>query len=118
MSWASDSAPNNFKKKKTMKTISTKKEPLWQFKDGLLLLHFNEKEDCGVFTYNTATVSEEPTKGEIVSAVIASEYDSISEIALLNNFNDGRNDHVREYEQYQIFRQYAKEIAAQILEEI
>lgn len=101
-----------------MKTSSIVKQPVWKYLQNGIIIHFNEIETEGGYQYTIAKVSESPQKHEIVSAIIESEYSHEREIALLNNFNGGRTDHLQEYEEYQAFRIRAKELATQIMSEV
>ena len=65
------------------------------------------------FEYSTA-VSPTLDRGDLITAIIRTEYSSDDEFALLNNLKKGDQKYIDEYEAYQKFRAMAKELAGEI----
>lgn len=110
-----------------MKTQSDNKLPLILKLQGGVLINFNESEisipsmpgqpaKTG-YEYDQVKVSESPTKGEIVSAVIRSKYSADDELALIHNGSD-TDKHAQELSEFIAFRIEAKEIASQVLSQL
>ena len=106
-----------------MKTQSDNQLPLTQVLQGGLLINFNEQKiavtnpdhsDRTAYEYDQVKVSMEPTKGEIVSAIIRSKYSIDDEFAITHNGSD-TPIHAQELTDFMAFRVLAKEISTQIL---
>ena len=80
---------------------------------GAMLVNFNIVEVENGFEFDTVKVSEEPTRDEVIDALIRSKYSLSQEFALINNFN--MNKDAEEYEAFQTFRAECKGIADLIL---
>ena len=78
-------------------------------------MNFNIIEVEGGFEFDTVKVSDEPTRDEVIDALIRSKYSLSQEFALINNFN--MNKDVEEYEAFQTFRAECKGIADNVIEQ-
>ncbi|GEM_PF-3201054 len=107
-----------------MKTQSDNKLPLAVKLQGGGLINFNEQvvnvpvmpgqPEKTAFEYDQVKVSDQPTKGEIVSAIIRSKYSSDDELAIIHNGND-TPAHETEMVEFMAFRVEAKVLAVQAL---
>lgn len=78
---------------------------------GIILINFDiEKTDEG-FAYNQVGVSNSPTKGEIVNAIISSKYSIDAELAAINNYQIKEENYEKENSEYQEYRKQAKKSA-------
>jgi hypothetical protein len=85
---------------------------------GNVLINVNVVESEGSFKYDQVTVTNDATRNEIVSAIIRSRYTADDEIALINNLNKGDEKYVNEYNDYQDYRIFAKNLADQVFTKI
>ena len=83
---------------------------------GAMFVNFNIVEIENGFEFDTVKVSEEPTRDEVIDALIRSKYSLSQEFALINNFNADKD--IEEYEAFQTFRAECKGIADQVMEEL
>ena len=98
-----------------MKNQSSVRPALTEKLQGATLVNFNIIEVEGGFEFDTVKVSEEPTRDELINALIRDKYTLSQEFALINNFN--MNKDVEEYEAFQVFRIDCKGIADQVMSE-
>ena len=98
-----------------MKNQSSVRPSLTERLQGAMLVNFNIIEVEGGFEFDTVKVSEEPTRDELINALIRDKYTLSQEFALINNFN--MNKDVEEYEAFQVFRINCKGIADQVMSE-
>jgi len=96
-----------------MKNQSSVRPSLTEKLQGATLVNFNIIEVEGGFEFDTVKVSEEPTRDELINALIRDKYTLSQEFALINNFN--MNKDVEEYEAFQAYRDECKGIADLIL---
>ena len=82
---------------------------------GAMFVNFNIVEVENGFEFDTVKVSEEPTRDEVIDALIRSKYSLSQEFALINNFNADKD--IEEYEAFQVFRIDCKGIADQVMSE-
>ncbi len=69
------------------------------------------------FECDQVKVSENPDKGEIVSAIIRTKYSTSDELALIHNGTDTAI-HTAELADFMVFRTQAKEIADNVLSQL
>ena len=98
-----------------MKNKSSVRPALTEKLQGATLVNFNIIEVAGEFEFDTVKVSEEPTRDELINALIRDKYTLSQEFALINNFN--MNKDVEEYEAFQTFRAECKGIADNVMEQ-
>lgn len=98
-----------------MKNQSSVRPSLTERLQGAMFVNFNIIEVEGGFEFDTVKVSEEPTRDELINALIRDKYTLCQEFALINNFN--MNKDVEEYEAFQVFRIDCKGIADQVMSE-
>ena len=98
-----------------MKNQSSVRPSLTERLQGAMLVNFNIVEVENGFEFDTVKVSEEPTRDEVIDALIRSKYSLSHEFALINNFN--MNKDVEEYEAFQTFRAECKGIADNVIEQ-
>jgi len=98
-----------------MKNQSTVRPALTEKLQGAMFVNFNIIEVEGGFEFDTVKVSEEPTRDELINALIRDKYTLSQEFALINNFN--MNKDVEEYEAFQTFRAECKGIADNVIEQ-
>jgi hypothetical protein len=96
-----------------MKVQSTISPPLIARLQGAMIVSYNVTEIEGGYEYDIVKVSEEPTRDEVIDALIRDKYTLSQEFALINNFNDEKD--LEEYEAFQAFRAECKGIADLIL---
>ena len=99
-----------------MKNQSSVRPSLTERLQGATFVNFNIIEVEGGFEFDTVKVSEEPTRDEVIDALIRSKYSLSQEFALINNFNADKD--IEEYEAFQTFRAECKGIADQVMEEL
>lgn len=92
-----------------MKNQSSVRPSLTERLQGAMLVNFNIVEVENGFEFDTVKVSEEPTRDEVIDALIRSKYSLSQEFALINNFNADKD--IEEYEAFQTFRAECKGIA-------
>lgn len=98
-----------------MKNQSSVRPALTEKLQGAMFVNFNIIEVEGGFEFDTVKVSEEPTRDELINALIRDKYTLSQEFALINNFN--MNKDVEEYESFQTFRAECKGIADNVMEQ-
>lgn len=98
-----------------MKVQSTISPPLIARLQGAMIVSYNVTEIEGGYEYDIVKVSEEPTRDEVIDALIRDKYTLSQEFALINNFNADKD--IEEYEAFQVFRIYCKGIADQVMSE-
>ena len=96
-----------------MKNQSTVRPALTEKLQGAMFVNFNIIEVEGGFEFDTVKVSEEPTRDELINALIRDKYTLSQEFAIINNFN--MNKDVEEYEAFQAYRDECKGTADLIL---
>lgn len=92
-----------------MKNQSSVRPSLTEKLQGAMFVNFNIIEIENGFEFDTVKVSEEPTRDEVIDALIRSKYSLSQEFALINNFNADKD--IEEYEAFQTFRAECKGIA-------
>ena len=105
-----------------MKVQSKESPQKTEMLQGGMLINFNveekTKEIMGTtetyFEYEQCKVSSEPTKAEIISAIIETKYDKNAQIAILYN-GTATPEREAEYNEYRDFRAEAKQIASGIV---
>jgi len=106
-----------------MKSQSDTEPLLFIEAQGGMLINFNisqkTKENItGIITYydyEQVKVELNPSRSDIVSAIIRSAYTHDDEIACINNLNIGSQKYIDEYAAYQAVRDAAKLIADEVL---
>ena len=98
-----------------MKNQSSVRPSLTERLQGAMFVNFNIVEIENGFEFDTVKVSEEPTRDELIDALIRSKYSLSQEFALINNFNADKD--TEEYESFQVFRIDCKGIADQVMSE-
>ena len=81
-----------------------------------MIVSYNVTEIEGGYEYDIVKVSEEPTRDEVIDALIRDKYSLSQEFALINNYNAGKD--LEEYEAFQVYRIDCKAIADRVMEEI
>ena len=99
-----------------MKSNSTVSPQLISRLQNSVIISFNIVEVEGGFEYDQVKVSEEPTRDEVINALIRDKYSLSQEFALINNYNAGKD--LEEYEAFQVYRIDCKTIADRVMEEI
>ena len=99
-----------------MKVQSTISPPLIARLQGAMIVSYNVTEIEGGYEYDIVKVSEEPTRDEVIDALIRDKYTLSQEFALINNFNSEKD--LEEYEAFQVYRIDCKAIADRVMEEI
>ena len=97
-----------------MKSNSTVSPQLVARLQNATLISFNVTEVEGGYEYDTVKVSEEPTRDEVINALIRDKYSLSQEFALINNYNAGKD--LEEYEAFQVYRINCKVIADQVMQ--
>ncbi len=95
---------------------------LMQKLQGGILINFNITQgitqsptgDKAVFECDQVKVSENPNKGDIVSAIIRTRYSASDELALIHNGEDTK-EHAEELVEFTSFRAFAKTTAELVL---
>lgn len=98
-----------------MKNQSSVRPSLTERLQGAMFVNFNIVEVENGFEFDTVKVSEEPTRDEVIDALIRSKYSLSHEFSLINNFNADKD--IEEYEAFQVFRIDCKGIADQVMSE-
>ena len=98
-----------------MKNQSSVRPSLTERLQGAMFVNFNIVEVETGFEFDTVKVSEEPTRDELIDALIRSKYSLSQEFALINNFNADKD--TKEYESFQTFRAECKGIADNVMEQ-
>ena len=109
-----------------MRTQGDNKPELYYYLQGGIIINVNEEQKTGstmdgekiYWEYDSIKVSETPTKAEIVNSIINCKYTPDSETAAINNYNNGEPKYITEYQNYQMYRTFAKSTADNILSEI
>jgi hypothetical protein len=104
-----------------MKTQSDTRPPASQKLQGGTLIAFNIEEitvehmgeSHKGYEYDQVKVSDEPTRSEIIEAVIRSKYSASDELAIIHNGKDTPK-HTEEFDEFMAYRVMAKEIAANV----
>ena len=81
-----------------------------------MFVNFNIIEIENGFEFDTVKVSEEPTRDEVIDALIRDKYSLSQEFALINNFNSGKD--LEEYEAFQVYRIECKGIADNVINQL
>lgn len=108
-----------------MKTSADSTPALWLFLQGGILINFNVLPTTVIdqhgtrtaYEYDSVKVSEQPTKGEIVSAIIRANYTESDELAIIHNGID-TEAHAAQLLLFNEYRIMAKGIANQVLGEL
>jgi len=66
------------------------------------------------YEYDEARVEGEVTRKKLIAAEIAARYSLEDEIATINNFLLDKTKYATEYQEYQAFRQGAKDMVSQV----
>jgi len=78
---------------------------------GKMIINFNVAEVENGYSCDQVRVSENPTRSEVIEAVIGARYSTGAELATINN----KDEKPAEYEAYQVFRIFAKGLATEIV---
>jgi hypothetical protein len=106
-----------------MKVQSNTRPEALQKLQGGLLINFDiapyTKKRISVteegFEYEQVKVSTQPTRSEIIEAILLDKYPTGRQLALLYNKDDGNTEHQSEYTEYQAYRVFAKGVADEVL---
>jgi hypothetical protein len=109
-----------------MRTQGDTKPELYYYLQGGIIININEEEKTGTtmdgeytyWEYDSIKVSETPNKAEITNSIIYCKYTPDAETAAINNYNTGESKYITEYQNYQMYRTFAKTTADNILSEI
>jgi len=106
-----------------MKTQSHEQPLLFEHIGGAYRINFDVEEKVkqdmnGSHTFFEYTTAVSPTlnRGDVITAILRTQYSSDDEFALFNNLNKGEQRYIDEYNAYQAFRAKAKEIAGEVIE--
>ena len=99
-----------------MKSNSTVRPQLVSRLQNSVIISFNITEVEGGYEYDQVKVSEEPTRDEVIDALIRDKYSLSQEFALINNFNSGKD--LEEYEAFQVYRINCKVIADNVINQL
>ena len=99
-----------------MKSNSTVRPQLVSRLQNSVIISFNITEVEGGYEYDQVKVSEEPTRDEVVNALIRDKYTLSQEFALINNFNSDKD--LEEYEAFQVYRATCKVIADEVIQNL
>ena len=81
-----------------------------------MIVSYNVTEIEGGYEYDIVKVSEEPTRDEVIDALIRDKYSLSQEFALINNYNAGKD--LEEYEAFQVYRIECKGIADNVINQL
>ena len=107
-----------------MKSQSGSQQPLLQYSQGGILITFNSIQKTKIDPFkgeqkyweaDQIKVSDNPTRDEIIEAIIGTNFSIKNEIAFINNNNKGDKKSIDEYQGYQTCRDVAKGIADDVL---
>lgn len=109
-----------------MKSQSDEMPLLFINAQGGMLINFNiqqktRKDQSGTktyFEYDQVKVELNPSRSDIIAAIIRANYSHDDEIAAINNLNQGGQRYIDEYTAYQDVREAAKVKADEVLGEM